>query len=194
MRNLRTAFVLLAVATLMTVLAAPALAGKPTRYELTVPDGYFGETVTATAASGGVVTAASSDDAADYTYWRVLAQCYQQGELVFKHYALFDGAYSLLPLGPTRSWQEGSAECTAELGYFHKGSVTRWRVVDSTTFAALWTAPTNSSESDSGGTVSAADDPLASAASDDGTTEEIVDPAAESTATASFGGSLFFAI
>ena len=133
----RTAMIVIAVAALTAALAAPALAGKPAKYELSVPDGYYGETVMATAALGGVVTAASSEDAADYTYWRVLAQCYQQGELVFKHYALFDGAYSSIPLGPTRSWQEGPADCTAELGYFHKGSVTRWRVVDSTTFAAL---------------------------------------------------------
>ncbi len=194
MRYSRTAVVVLAVATLMAVLAAPALAGKPTKYDLTVPDGYYGETVMATATSGGVAAAASSEDAADYTYWRVLARCYQQGELVFKHYALFDGAYSSFPLGPTRAWQDGPAECTAELGYFHKGSVTRWRVVDSTAFAAMWTAPAVAEDVVSLETTSTTESVNTAATSDIGGSEEVVDPAPESTPITSFGGSLIFAI
>jgi hypothetical protein len=123
-------------------MAAPALAGKPTKYDLTVPDGYYGETVTATATSAAPAKTVSTSDTTDYKYWRVLATCYQGGELVFKHYALFDGTYSLIPLGPTRAWQVGSADCTAELGYFHKGWHTRWRSVDSMTFSALWPVAT----------------------------------------------------
>jgi hypothetical protein len=138
MRFKRTAMTILAVSALIVAMAAPALAGKPTKYDLTVPDGYYGETVIATASSGASAKTASPGDTTDYKYWRVLAMCYQDGELVFKHYALFDGTYSSIPLGPTRAWQEGPADCTAELGYFHKGWHTRWRSVDSTTFSALW--------------------------------------------------------
>jgi hypothetical protein len=187
MRFTRTTLAAVAVSALIVAMAVPALAGKPTKYDLAVPDGYYGETVVATATSGATAKTASTSETTDYTYWRVLATCYQGGELVMKHYALFDGTYSTIPLGPTRAWQEGDAECTAELGYFHKGWHTRWRSVDSTTFVALWSEPATLSD------VASADGDTASVPDGDSTERAAAATRETSTAT-SLGGALFFAI
>ncbi len=128
-----------ALAAMVLAIAAPASAAKPTNYDLTVPDGLYGQTVTATVGTDSTAKA-SSTDTTEFTYWRVLTRCYQDGQLVMKHYSLFDGTSSEIPLGPTRLWQEGDADCTSELGYFHKGSHTRWRSVDKASFTAMWPA------------------------------------------------------
>jgi len=127
-----------AIALLIVASATPALGARPAKADLSVPDGYYGTTVTATDASATSETLAASSDSDEWKYWRVKTECYQNGEIVMRHYSLWDGSSATIPLGPTRAWQEGDAECTAELGYFHKGVHTRWRVVDSTDFIAMW--------------------------------------------------------
>jgi hypothetical protein len=88
---------------------------------ITVPDGVFAGTTTATANPGGEGT------------W-VMAECYQNGAVAYRQYVKVDPLthQATLTLGPTPSWSSGAASCYAEEGTWFKGS--RWRVVATTTF------------------------------------------------------------
>jgi hypothetical protein len=88
---------------------------------LTVPDGVFAGTSTATANPG--------DDGT----W-VMAECYQNGTVVYRQYVKVDPTthQATLTLGPTPSWSSGAASCIAEEGTWFKGS--RWRAIATTTF------------------------------------------------------------
>ncbi|MCI0583758.1 MAG: hypothetical protein L0227_12875 [Chloroflexi bacterium] len=90
---------------------------------LTIPDGTFGSTTTATANPGGEGT------------W-VKAECFQDGTIVYRQYVKVDPVthQATLNLGPTPSWTSGAATCTGEEGYWAKSS--RWRVLATTTFEA----------------------------------------------------------
>jgi len=90
------------------------------RGSITVADGVFAGTTTGTLNPGGSDT------------W-AMASCYQGGTLVYRQYVR-NGADNTVTftLGPTPSWSGGAATCTAEEGYFFKGS--RWRVMADTTF------------------------------------------------------------
>jgi hypothetical protein len=100
--------------------AADALAGRSGA--LSVPDGTFAGTTTATANPG--------DDGT----W-VMGECFQNGTIVYRQYVRVDPAthQATLTLGPTPSWSGGAAACRAEEGIWFKGS--RWRVLATTTFS-----------------------------------------------------------
>ena len=107
----------------LSLVAGTALAGKPggsaTTGAVRVDNGVYGGTTTAYA---GPSSAA----------W-VRAMCYQNGYLVFEQYRQFDGSRkATLQLGPTPSWSSGSATCTAQDGYWRRGSA--WRVTSTTSF------------------------------------------------------------
>ena len=86
---------------------------------ITVPDGRFAGTTTATLNPGGAVWA--------------FAQCYQDGTLVYAQYVKNNSSNTAtFTLGPTPMWQGGAANCTAEEGTWGKNG--RWRAVASTTF------------------------------------------------------------
>jgi hypothetical protein len=88
---------------------------------LTIPDGTFAGTTTATANPGTEGT------------W-VMGECYQDGTLVYRQYVRVDPSThtATLTLGPTPSWTSGAASCRGEEGSWFKGG--RWRVVATTTF------------------------------------------------------------
>jgi hypothetical protein len=87
---------------------------------ITVPDGVFAGTTTATVNPGGSGS------------W-AFAQCYQGGTLVYAQYVEADSTNrATFTLGPTPLWTGGSANCTAEEGVW--GSSGRWRTVAETTF------------------------------------------------------------
>lgn len=89
------------------------------RGTITVPDGVYGGTTTATLNPGGTVWA--------------FAQCYQDGTLVYAQYVKASSTNTAtFTLGPTPMWQGGDADCTAQEGYWGKNG--RWRVVAATTF------------------------------------------------------------
>jgi hypothetical protein len=100
--------------------ASNALAGRNNGM-ITVPDGVFAGTTTATANPGDAGT------------W-VKAECFQNGTIVYRQYVQIDPAthQATLTLGPTPSWSGGAASCRAEEGIWFKGS--RWRVLATTTF------------------------------------------------------------
>lgn len=87
---------------------------------ISVPDGVYGETVTATVNPGGTGSWAR-------------AFCYQDGELVYAEYVRVNADNrATFTLGPTPSWQGGDANCVAdELKLRSNGS---WRVLASTKF------------------------------------------------------------
>ena len=87
---------------------------------ITVPDGVYGETVTATVNPGGTGAWAR-------------AFCYQDGELVYVEYVRVNADnHAVFTLGPTPSWEGGDASCVAEeLKLRSNGS---WRVLASTRF------------------------------------------------------------
>ncbi len=97
-------------------------AGRGGNGVITVPDGTFGGTTTATVNPGG-------SDA-----W-ARAFCYQEGKLVYGQYVRVNSAnQATFQLGPTPSWQGGYASCVAEeIVLKNNGS---WRVLASTTFKA----------------------------------------------------------
>ena len=86
---------------------------------ITVPDGVYGGTVTATVNPGGNVWA--------------YAACYQGRTLVYAQYVKVSSSNTAtFTLGPTPLWQGGDADCTAEEGSWGRNG--RWRAVASTTF------------------------------------------------------------
>ena len=96
-----------------------AQAGGRNSAVITVPDGVFGGTTTATANPGG--------DA-----W-VYVACFQAGERVMGEYQLVNSEnQATFRLGPTPSWSGGAATCVGQEGYWAKSG--RWRVLAETTF------------------------------------------------------------
>ena len=93
--------------------------GNTTGGTLSVPDGVFGGTTTATANPGG--------DA-----W-VKARCFQNGTLVYYQSDRVDlNNQVVLTLGPTPLWSAGGACGTAEEGYYTSNWA--WRTLATTTF------------------------------------------------------------
>jgi hypothetical protein len=86
---------------------------------ISVPDGQFAGTTTATLNPGGDIWA--------------LAACYQNETMVWYQYAhADDGKTATFTLGPTPLWQGGAATCIAEEGYWARNG--RWRMLAWTTF------------------------------------------------------------
>jgi len=86
---------------------------------ITVPDGTFAGTTTATVNPGG-------------NAW-VRGRCYQGGVLVYEEYVRVDASnQAVLTLGPTPSWTGGDALCTGEELLLGKNA--RWRTLAATTF------------------------------------------------------------
>lgn len=117
------------VAVLVVFAAVPAFAG-PNKASITAdglnPHGDYGQQVTFT-----TVTA----DRIEYPW--VNARCYQDGERVYTQWHGAFDSYRYDPvfsLGPTQSWQEGDAECIAEVGVRKNG---RFRVLASYEFVVL---------------------------------------------------------
>ena len=108
----------------LSLVAGTALAGKPggnlsTGGTVRVDNGVFAGTTTAYAGPSSAT-------------W-VRALCYQNGYLVFEQYRQFDSSRrATLTLGPTPSWSSGSATCTAQDGYWRRG--TTWRVTSTSSF------------------------------------------------------------
>ena len=107
----------------VSVLAAPAFAGKPSGGSTTssfyVEDGRFATTTTAHRGSSSAT-------------W-VRARCYQNGTLVYDQYVKYGTSWTAtLTLGPTPSWSSGGASCTGNDGWWQNG--TRWRVIASDAF------------------------------------------------------------
>jgi hypothetical protein len=89
---------------------------------ITVPDGVFAGTVTATLNPGGT------------TMW-AYARCWQDGTLVYEQWVKNTSSNTAtFTLGPTPLWQGGSANCAADEGYWAKNG--HWRALVSTTFNA----------------------------------------------------------
>lgn len=89
------------------------------RGSISVPDGVFAGTTTATVNPGGDT-------------W-VRGRCYQDGSLVYEQYVKVDANnQAVLNLGPTPSWTAGAASCTGEELQFAKNA--RWRVLATTSF------------------------------------------------------------
>jgi hypothetical protein len=88
---------------------------------ITVPDGAYAGTTTATVNPGGDAWAR--------------ARCYQNGMMVYSQSVRVDANnQATFQLGPTPLWQGGDASCTAEELTLQKNG--RWHVVASTTFNA----------------------------------------------------------
>lgn len=117
------ALVMVAAVLLLTVSTGGADADKGRHGgSITVPDGVFGGSVTATVNPGGTDTWAR-------------AFCYQNGQLVYGQYERVNADnQATFTLGPTPSWQSGDASCVAE--ELTKKSNGLWRVLASTTFNA----------------------------------------------------------
>jgi hypothetical protein len=114
--------ILIAVATVSR--SAPFGAGNTLargNAAITVPDGAFADSTTATVNPGGGT-------------W-VYAACSQGGKVVYAQYVQADANnHAVLSLGPTPNWTGGSASCIAQEGSW--GNNGRWHVLASTTFAA----------------------------------------------------------
>lgn len=94
--------------------------GRTSGVTITVPDGVFGGTATAT------ITGASS------TAW-FYVKCTQNGGTALLDWERIDATgHSYSQLGPTGSWTSGAATCTGEAGHYDRRS--RWQTDASTTF------------------------------------------------------------
>lgn len=81
----------------------------------------------------GVFAGTTTAHAGPETATWVRALCYQNGSLVYEQYAQFDASRrATLVLGPTPNWDSGSASCTAQDGYWRRG--TTWRVTSTSSF------------------------------------------------------------
>ena len=104
------------------LMAGTAFAGKPggggTTSAFRVDDGVFAGTTTAHRGASGAVWAH--------------AKCYQGGTIVFEQWRMYVDGLATLSLGPTPKWSAGSANCTAEEGYYVR--TTRWRQSGTSTF------------------------------------------------------------
>jgi hypothetical protein len=113
--------------TLLSALVGTSIAAKSST-SLTVPDGVYGGTTTATVTSG--VSAASTTSGGSALWVR--ATCSQNGVSVYRQNVQLDSSgRAVLTLGPTPSWSGGAADCLADSAYYSNG---RWRVVATDTF------------------------------------------------------------
>jgi hypothetical protein len=88
--------------------------------QISVPDGVYGGTTTATLNPGGT------------SIW-AYARCYQGGTLVYAEAVRGNSSNeATFTLGPTPLWTGGAANCTAEEGTWSRNG--KWRAVASTTF------------------------------------------------------------
>ena len=114
------------------LLAMPVLAakggnggGKPggsggSTATISVPDGVYAETVTATIAPAGL--------------W-VYAACYQGNSMVYGQYVQSNASgQAVLQLGPTSWWTGGAADCAAQAGGWSSRNG-QWVAQGATTFA-----------------------------------------------------------
>lgn len=86
---------------------------------ITVPDGVYGSTVTATVSPAGL--------------W-VYAECSQNRSMVYGQYVQSDAnGQAVLQLGPTSWWTGGSADCIAQAGNWSARNG-QWVTQGSTTF------------------------------------------------------------
>ncbi len=100
--------------------ASDAFAAGRTTGHIYVSDAPFGSQMTATLNPGGP------------TAW-AYAECTQNGYVVYQQYVKGDANnQAVFTLGPTPSWSSGAASCTAQEGYWAKGS--RWKVLAEATF------------------------------------------------------------
>ncbi len=102
------------------VIPGLASAGKPGAASISVPDGVFGGTTTATANPGGDT-------------W-VHVQCFtvEDGSMGMEAYSKVDANnQATFTLGPTPSWGSGAAACVAEEGTWGKRG---FRAIATTTF------------------------------------------------------------
>jgi len=98
----------------------PGGGGGGSDASVTVPDGVFGGTTTATANPGG-------------DFW-LKARCFQNGTLVYYQSEHVDlNNQVVFTLGPTPLWIGGAADCTAEAGYYATNWA--WRSLATTTFS-----------------------------------------------------------
>lgn len=97
--------------------AAPVAAARGV---ITVPDGVYAGTTTATVNPGGSGAWAR-------------ARCYQSGTLVYEQYLKVDANnQATFTLGPTQLWTSGAATCTGE--ELSLGRNQRWHTLATTTF------------------------------------------------------------
>lgn len=102
-----------------TTFAAAGGKGAATSTAVHVEDGVYAGTTTAHAGPSNAT-------------W-VRARCYQDGKQVYEQYRQFDVTRAAtLTLGPTPNWTGGSASCTAQDGYWRRG--TTWRVTSTSSF------------------------------------------------------------
>ncbi len=114
-----TTMVVLGLLTLLLPLGTVA-AGSGAGASISVPNGAFGGTTTATVHTGP-------------TTW-VHAACYQYGAQVYEQYVKADSNnQAVLTLGPTPLWPSGAASCTAAEGTWMANG--KFKVSASTTFS-----------------------------------------------------------
>lgn len=105
---------------LLALLVPLSTIAASSRGSISVPDGVFGGTTTATVHTGP-------------TTW-VHAACYQNGVMVYEQYAKTDSNdQAVLTLGPTPFWPSGAASCTAAEGTWMSNG--RFKVSAKTTFS-----------------------------------------------------------
>jgi len=111
--KLRLRLAVFVVTVLVLGLAAPALAarGEKTQLWITESNPYT---------LGEQLDFASSNTRYDYAW--IVATCYQDDLVVYQewHGLSEDGAYGPFTFGPNFLWQDGDADCEAEVGYFHR--------------------------------------------------------------------------
>jgi len=95
---------------------------------LSVPDGQFGGTTTATL---GTTFALSASDTSS-TWVRATCVVDSNGTVGMVAWERMAGGSATFALGPTPSWQSGSASCTADAGTFDRNG--RFKSSASTSF------------------------------------------------------------
>lgn len=119
----------------VTLFAMPgvAQAAKRSKASVSVADATYGSTAMAYVGSADA-TAKTSSLTADTSSDGMLvkAECFQNGEVVYREYSTVSNGTAPLTLGPTPRWTSGSADCVAELGSFGKNM--RWRATASDSF------------------------------------------------------------
>jgi hypothetical protein len=94
-------------------------AAARTTARITVPDGVYAGTTTASVNPGGSGA------------W-AFAECRQGGTVVLRQYRDAASGQATFQLGPTPSWTGGAADCTAQEGQWDRNG--RWKTLATTTF------------------------------------------------------------
>ncbi len=119
-RRHRARSVVVAIAVLVALVVPFSAIAASSRDSITVPDGVFAGTTTATTHTGT-------------TTW-VHANCYQSGYQVYEQYVKTDANnQAVLTLGPTPLWTGGAASCTAAEGTWMANG--KFKVSATTNFA-----------------------------------------------------------